>query len=430
MRELVPDDDKTYEARTRRDYFPRDDFNENKIIFTGLELYKTLKRKLLGEPEDRDAVREFERFLTEQFFGNKQVTLIPYEGESIVRVKIGTEKQLPIYQLGDGLQNLIICAFNIFMEKTRCLFFIEEPDLAMHPSLQRAFIAALSKCNQHQYFLTSHSNHFLDMTLDFSNISVFHFSKNEDDPTKYQIRVASSRDRNVLRDLGVRNSSVLLTNATIWVEGVTDRFYLRAYMSKYIKELEGLDGERAKALQELKEDYHYSFVEYQGANLTHWSFDPADEDAERIKASFVCAHAFLIADGDITNKGQREENYKAMLGDKFFMLPVKEIENLIPVDVLKEVVTDKFQKYNVNTNVIKYEDYSKEELGLGAYLDAQLKITEPVFEADSGTVKNKRTFCEKAVEFMNESDSHWDLTPAIRELCGKIYDHILVENKI
>ena len=93
----------------------------------------------------------------------------------------------------------------------------------MHPSMQRSFLEVLSKYDQHQYFITSHSNHFLDMTIDFANISVFHFSKHEDSKPQHHIRPSSPRDRQILLDLGVRNSSVFITNATIWVEGKTER---------------------------------------------------------------------------------------------------------------------------------------------------------------------------------------------------------------
>ncbi|MFN5767461.1 MAG: ATP-dependent nuclease, partial [Pseudanabaena sp.] len=362
-----------YENRTKKDYFGKDTLLENMKIFTGLELYQTLKEKLLGEPNERKQVKEFEEFLSENFFENKEVTLIPREKEpKVVHIKIGEEPQFPIYNLGDGLQNLIICTFNIFMEKERCLFFIEEPDMFMHPSMQRAFLEVLSKVDRHQYFITSHSNHFLDMTIDFANISVFHFSKHEDTQPQFHIRPSSPRDRQILLDLGVRNSSVFISNATIWVEGITDRLYLKAYMKKYIDELELSEPEKYSELIKLKEDYHYSFVEYQGANLTHWSFDPDEDDDEyKIRAKSICGHAFLIADGDIGShlKGDRKAVYEKMLGERFLVLQVKEIENLIPVEILKKVVAEKFKKYEGNIERIKYKDYAKPDTPIGRYLD-------------------------------------------------------------
>ncbi|WP_103666336.1 AAA family ATPase [Pseudanabaena sp. BC1403] len=421
-----------YENRTKKDYFGKDTLLENMKIFTGLELYQTLKEKLLGEPDERKQVRKFEEFLSENFFENKEVTLIPREKEpKVVHIKIGEEPQFPIYNLGDGLQNLIICTFNIFMEKERCLFFMEEPDMFMHPSMQRAFLEVLSKVDRHQYFITSHSNHFLDMTIDFANISVFHFSKHEDTQPQFHIRPSSPRDREILLDLGVRNSSVFITNATIWVEGKTDRLYLKAYMKKYIDELEYSDPKKYSELIKLKEDYHYSFVEYQGANLTHWSFEPDEKETKEIKASYVCAHAFLIADGDVATKGDRKQIYTDMLGDRFYLLEVKEIENLLPVEVLREIVANKFENHQVDINSIDYKKYSKPKIPLGEYLDSLLPqpLERAVFAEKSGTIKAKGTFCDSAVKFIQ--DTKWSLKNyrKIKILCEKIFNHIITQNK-
>lgn len=446
-----------YGDRTKWDYFKNSDsLTEKMQIFTGLELYQSLKEKLLGEPEERQLVKEFEDFLSVSFFESKSVTLIPKEkSPKVVHIKIGNEPQFPIYDLGDGLQNLIICIFNIFTEKERCLFFIEEPDMFMHPSLQRSFLEVLSKFDQHQYFITSHSNHFLDMTIDFANISVFHFSKHEDTQPQFHIRPSSPRDREILLDLGVRNSSVFITNATIWVEGKTDRLYLKAYMKKYIDELkEDIDriGEdnsdikkslkkRYLELSTLKEDYHYSFVEYQGANLTHWSFDPDEKETEEVKASYVCAHAFLIADGDVATKGDRKQVYTDMLGDRFHLLEVKEIENLIPVEILRKVAAEKFKEYEGNIEHINYEDYAKLDTPIGKYLDSLLKAIpeeKTVFAAinksktkseGSGTIKSKGTFCDDAIKFMQNLECEWALNDDLKAICEKIFDHIITQNK-
>jgi len=109
-----------YGERTKWDYFRNGDSLTDKMqIFTGLELYQSLKEKLLGEPEERKLVKEFEDFLSVNFFESKPVTLIPKEkSPKVVHIKIGNEPQFPIYDLGDGLQNLIICTFNIFTESS------------------------------------------------------------------------------------------------------------------------------------------------------------------------------------------------------------------------------------------------------------------------------------------------------------------------
>lgn len=428
MRPFGTDKKDHYKERTKADYFKS--LGSKCEIVTGLDLYQTLKEKLLGEPEDREAVKSYEGFLSEKFFGSRAVTLIPHEKDSVVYIKIGDDAQFPIYNLGDGLQNLIICTFYVFMQKERCLFFIEEPDMSMHPSMQRTFLEVLSQFDQHQYFLTTHSNHLLDLTFDFSDISVFHFAKGEGKEAKFKIHAASTGDQSILRDLGVRNSSVFLANSTIWVEGITDRLYLRAYMSKYCKELAEEDELLAKRLGRFREDLHYSFVEYQGSTLTHWGFDPDDQDLKRIKATYICAHAFLVADGDNAGKGGRKEIYSKMLEDRFYLLDVKEIENLIPEAILRKLVEEEFQEQQKALDLIRDKNYSKKTVGIGKYLDSLLGIKgdRGQFAEHSGTIKNKVKFCERAVELMSDEDFEWQLTPKAKELCERIFAHIEKEN--
>lgn len=139
----------------------------------------------------------------------------------------------------------------------------------MHPGLQRRFIETLLNAKlfpQHQYFLTTHSNHLLDTSLEQSSISIYHFSDSlipkESDGARFLVRNVQSADFSVLYDLGVRNSSVFLANCTIFVEGITDRLYLQKYLDLYFKAYPGEF--------KYKRDIHYTFAEYAGSNITHW----------------------------------------------------------------------------------------------------------------------------------------------------------------
>jgi hypothetical protein len=255
------------------------------------------------------------------------------------------------------------------------------------------------------------------MSSEFKDLSVYLFSKEfKEDKTRFKIRQALSPDSNILKELGVHNSSVFLTNATIWVEGVTDRLYLRAYLKKYFGQVP----------RPLREDYHYSFVEYQGSNLTHWTFDENDQSS-KIQANYLCGHSFLIADGDVSNKGTRRADYEKILGDRFCVLNCKEIENLIPPEVLKEIVKAEFAKAGKNVELIDYAKYSVSEEGLGKYLDVLLEKDE--FASETGSLKGKVNFCEKAIELMTRSDFQWQLTPPLNGLCEKIYQFILKQNE-
>ena len=116
-----------------------------------------------------------------------------------------------------------------------------------------------------------------------------------------------------------------------------------------------------------------------------------------------------------------------MLGERFWILNCKEIENLIPLEILKEIVKDEFAKAEKDAGLIDYAKYSASKEGLGKYLDELLGKDE--FASETGTLKGKVNFCEKAFELMALSDFQWQLTPQLNELCDKIYEFVLKQNE-
>lgn len=119
--------------------------------------------------------------LSKTFFDEKEVALIPKVKDDVLTIKIGDEKERPIYNLGDGIQSIILITLPLFLyldiskvRNTNVLVFIEEPEIGLHPSLQRTLIETLldKRFENFQFFFTTHSNHFLDMQL---KIGIFPF---------------------------------------------------------------------------------------------------------------------------------------------------------------------------------------------------------------------------------------------------------------
>ena len=431
-----------YAKRTAHDYFTNVSWTQKRlgsglrnIIFTGLSLYDDLIWRLLGRTQaERDSVRIYEDFFSETFFSGQSVILIPVmEGNNdVVHIKIGNNKEYPIYDLGDGMQSLIICTYPIVTEtEPGSLFFLEEPDLCMHPSLQRTFLEVLKTYHRkmgHQFFITTHSNHLLDLLEDNELVSIFSFSEIADrapapadllqvdsaansessmPKPSFRIRPSYLRDRQTLLELGVRPSATFLANATIWVEGVSDCAYLRAYMEAFVYYLDARGNAWGKSLanrlSQYKEDRHYAFVEYSGSNLQHYSFIDKNEDNgqaefksnEVTSVTNLCARAFVIADGDIgdTGKGDRKESFAAQLGDRFMWLPAKEIENMIPEVLMREQVRRDIPKNETTSqglvDGICYQDYCRLETGVGAYLYGH-GFVKPKYKEDgsSGTLSS------------------------------------------
>lgn len=439
LRGMRPLGDSTdlYLDRTRKDYFSAQQ-KENLNIVTGFDLYNLLARFLLGQPEERNRIREYGRILGNEFFGGRDITLIPQYGKDTVAVKIGNDDQFSIYDLGDGLQQVIIITSSAYLEQNPSIFFIEEPESCLHPGLLRKLALFLLSHTAHQYLATTHSNHLLDLAETNEEVVIHRVSKKEkEDRYEFQIQECT-RDRELLAELGVLASSVYLANSTIWVEGITDRLYLKTFMNKYLAEMD--DSVFKVKLQGLLENFHYAFVEYQGGTLGHWGFDDGDT-SERLNASKLCSAAFLIADGDIVGKGERSQTLEHELKDRFHLLPSKEIENLLPVDIITKTATRIFSRKRTTTtrelNVTDLRNLSKSSLstskkGIGYHLDKCLglagsgKNARRIFADESGTINDKVKFCREAIEVM--STEQWSLPDSVKTLCEEIYAHIMKFN--
>jgi hypothetical protein len=181
-------------------------------------------------------------------------------------------------------------------------------------------------------------------------------------------------------------------------------------------------------LEEYKEDRHYAFVEYSGANLTHFSFEDADCDEDQGQAtsgivtnvSYLCSKAIVIADGDITdsNKGDRWNCFVNQLDDRFIALPCKEIENLIPDGLMQSQVLKDDSNIDVTKlTEVKYADYRKLKIGLGDYL-SNFDFVKKLYKGKSGTL----TAYRKKMWSSNAKGIPWLVRQAIERDIKRIKD--------
>jgi hypothetical protein len=112
-------------------------------------------------------------------------------------------------------------------------------------------------------------------------------------------------------------------------------------MRKYLGTLGISSASKFEKFSGLKEDRDYAFVEYQGSNITHWDFAEDGLSAEKIKASRLCSSALVIADGDIASKGTRDSELESALDGRYIRLEHKEIENLIPIELVRKYLSDR-----------------------------------------------------------------------------------------
>ncbi len=326
--------------------------NENVEIFTGLSLYNEIVNVRNSIKEERIKFHDFESFLSINFFEGKDVDIIAkfnidnsnkgIEDDDLIQIHIGG-KSRKLHNLGDGIQSLIILMYKIFLADVNSMIFIDEPELNLHPGYQRLFLEQitsnvdLTKKNL-TYVIVTHSNHFLDLTLEKDNVSIYSFNSHQvDDKQKFIISNVNAGENQLLRSLGVNNSSVFLANCSIWVEGVSDRNFIKAFLIAYCK---------SQKLPEQREDIDFAFFEYAGSNLTHYNFRKGTNETKEVIdliTSYALNNKILLVsdldDGRETNHTNIEEIAYNTDGFEYFTTrPYREIENLISNSIWSKVL--------------------------------------------------------------------------------------------
>ena len=271
--------------------------------------------------------------ITVQKINNELWEIFLYEGD---------EKRA-LSKMGSGLKTIILVLLNLIVlpkirhfsydENSTTLFAFEELENNLHPALQRRlfdYIERYIQAHRNTYlFLTTHSHVPINMFADQEDAQILHVTK-ENGKSNIQIVDDFITKSEVLNDLDVRASDLLQSNGIIWVEGPSDRVYIKHWMKIW-------------GGGDLCEGIDYQFLYYGGRLLSHYTADESHEENELISILTTNRNSAIVIDSDKTSRSKPINDTKKRIKEEFEKLQLfcwitkgNEIENYVSCQAIND----------------------------------------------------------------------------------------------
>lgn len=281
------------------------------------------------------------------------------------------KQSYPLSSLGSGIKTVLqlimiteVIPEILSKERQYLIFAFEELENNLHPSAQRRLYRYIEKYAQDHgslFFITTHSNIPLNYFFGKEVANIYHVIQ-KTGTSEVSLITGQHESRHILDDIGANPSDLLQSNGIVWVEGPSDRIYVKRWL-----ELAGFD--------DCIEGYHYQFMYYGGRLLNHYSTEDIDSLINMLR---VNRHSALLMDSDKKRDNSPINDTKKRIQKEFsanrlfiWCTKGKEIENYLLSEDIKKAFPEldnysigRYQPFKLFTN----DDYE--------IIDFAKKITE------------------------------------------------------
>ena len=278
------------------------------------------------------------------------------------------EERVPLSKSGSGIKTIILVLLNLIVIPALTsnigkiiTYGFEELENNLHPAMQRKlfdYIYEFAVEKNIYVFITTHSHVAINTFFDKEKACIYHVIKENNGALLKRIETYIDKTE-ILDDLDIKASDILQANGIIWVEGPSDRIYIKKWMEIFCD-------------NQFEEGKHYQFLYYGGRLLSQYS---AEEETDLVSIITTNRNAAIVIDSDKRNRATPLNSTKKRIIDEFNKLGMfcwvtkgKEIENYIAKEAIElkigKEIRKKCDRYELFPDYIKpyYKNFTNKKV--------------------------------------------------------------------
>ena len=278
------------------------------------------------------------------------------------------EERVPLSKSGSGIKTIILVLLNLIVIPALTsnigkiiTYGFEELENNLHPAMQRKlfdYIYEFAVEKNIYVFITTHSHVAINTFFDKEKACIYHVIKENNGALLKRIETYIDKTE-ILDDLDIKASDILQANRIIWVEGPSDRIYIKKWMEIFCD-------------NQFEEGKHYQFLYYGGRLLSQYS---AEEETDLVSIITTNRNAAIVIDSDKRNRATPLNSTKKRIIDEFNKLGMfcwvtkgKEIENYIAKEAIElkigKEIRKKCDRYELFPDYIKpyYKNFTNKKV--------------------------------------------------------------------